>query len=109
MDKPQVTNQRKAGTGKSAVGIAVIILMIIVIVAAIAYALMQPGVLESLVTIVAIIAVVAVALIVIGYIAMALMALPMYAYKGEQYQEGVDYSLDDVEPVKGKDSKDEVR
>ena len=34
MDKPQVTNQRKAGTGKSAVGIAVIVLMIIVIVAA---------------------------------------------------------------------------
>lgn len=109
MDKPQVTNQRKAGTGKSAVGIAVIVLMIIVIVAAIAYVLMQPGVLESLVTIVAIIAVVAVALIVIGYIAMALMALPMYAYKGEQYQEGVDHSLDDVEPVKGKDSKDEER
>ena len=109
MDKPQVTNQRKAGTGKSAVGIAVIVLMIIVIVAAIAYALMQLGVLESLVTIVAIIAVVAVALIVIGYIAMALMALPMYAYKGEQYQEGVDYSLDDVEPVNGKDSKDEER
>ena len=49
MDKPQVTNQRKAGTGKSAVGIAVIVLMIIVIVAAIAYALMQPGVLESVI------------------------------------------------------------
>ncbi len=45
----------------------------IVIVAAIAYALMQPGVLESLVTIVAIIAVVAVALIVIGYIAMVVL------------------------------------
>ena len=48
---------------------------------------------------------VAVALIVIGYIVMALMAIPMYAYKGEQYQEGVDYSLDDVESVEGKDSK----
>ena len=104
MDKSQATNARKAGTGKSAIGIAVI-----VIIAAIAYALMQPGVLESLVTVVAIIAVVAVALIVIGYIAMALMALPMYAYKGEQYQEGVDYNLDDVKSVEGKDSKDEER
>ena len=105
MDKQNVTNQRKAGTGKSAAGIALIVLMVVVIVAAISYALMQPGVLESVVTIVAIVAVVAVALIVIGYIVMALMAIPMYAYKGEQYQEGVDYSLDDVESVEGKDSK----
>lgn len=105
MDKQNVTNQRKAGTGKSAAGIALIVLMVVVIVAAIAYSLMQPGVLESVVTIVAIVAVVAVALIVIGYIVMALMAIPMYAYKGEQYQEGVDYSLDDVESVEGKDSK----
>ena len=105
MDKQNVTNQRKAGTGKSAAGIALIVLMVVVIVAAIAYALMQPGVLESVVTIVAIVAVVAVALIVIGYIVMALMAIPMYAYKGEQYQEGVDYILDDVVSVEGKDSK----
>ena len=107
MDKPQVTNARKAGTGKSAAGIALIVVMVIVIVAAVAYALMQPGVLESLLTIVAIAAVVIVALVVIGYIVMALMAIPMYAHKGEQYQEGVDYNLDDVKPVEGKDSKDE--
>ena len=57
----------------------------------------------------AIVAVVAVALVIIGYVAMAIMAIPMYAYKGEQYQEGVDYNLDDVKSVEGKDDKNEER
>ena len=49
------------------------------------------------------------ALVIIGYVAMAIMAIPMYAYKGEQYQEGVDYNLDDVKSVEGKDDKNEER
>lgn len=109
MDKPQVDNARKAKTGKSAVGLVVIAIMIVIIIAAITYVLMQPGVLESVISIVTIVAVVAVALVIIGYVAMAIMAIPMYAYKGEQYQEGVDYNLDDVKSVEGKDDKNEER
>lgn len=103
----QADNIKKAGTGKSAIGIAVIALMIVVIAVAIGYALMQPGVLESVLHIAIIAIIVIVAIIVIGYIVMAIIAVPMYAYKGEQYQEGVDYNLKDIESVKEVDSEDE--
>ena len=43
--------------------------------------------------------------IIIGAV-IALTAIPMYAYKGEQYQENVDYSLDDVKSVKESSSED---
>ena len=96
-------------TAMIAITILLLAIMIVIIIAAIAYVLMQPGVLESVINIVAIVAVVAVALVIIGYVAMAIMAIPMYAYKGEQYQEGVDYNLDDVKSVEGKDDKNEER
>ena len=47
--------------------------------------------------------------VIIAYIVMAIIAVPMYAYKGEQYQENVDYNLDDVKAVEGKDDKNEER
>jgi hypothetical protein len=37
---------------------------------------------------------------------MFVIAIPMYVKKGEQYQEGVDYSIDDVKPVKESSSED---
>ncbi len=100
-------NLKKAGTGKSAIGMVVIAVMVVVIIAAIAYALMIPGVIEELVYIAVIAVIVIVAIIVIVYVVMMIVAIPMYALKGEQYQEGVDYDLDDVKPVKESSSEDE--
>jgi len=34
------------------------------------------------------------------------LAVPYYMKKGEQYQDGVDYSIDDVKPVKESSSED---
>jgi len=95
-----------AKTGKSALGMVGIAAMVIIIIAAIAYILIQPGVLESLASILVIAIIVIVAAIVIVYLAMMIMAIPLYAIKGEQYQEGVDYSLKDVKPVKESSSDD---
>lgn len=105
--KSEATNSRRVGQGKSALAMVVIVVMVIVIIAAVAYALTQPGVLESVVTIAVVAAVIIVAAVVIIGVAVALIALPMYAYKGERYQENVDYGLDGVEPVEGKTDADE--
>lgn len=48
------------------------------------------------------------AVVLIFFAAMALMAVPMYAYKGEQYQEGVDYEMNDIKSV-GETSSDKKK
>lgn len=85
-------------------GAVLLAIGVIVIVAAIAYVLMTPDVWDKIINIaiVIIVAIVAVVLIIIAV--MAILAVPMYAYKGEQYQSDKSYDLDDVEPVKEKDS-----
>ena len=81
----EVRNMKKTGTGKSAIGLVLVGIGIVALIGLIIWFLTVPGVLESLLFI----------------------ALPMYAYKGEQYQEGVDYSLSDVKPVKESSSEDD--
>ena len=99
-------NMRKAKTGKSALGLVGIAIGVILLVIAVAYALSQPGVLEPVASaaVLIVLAIVGIA-ITIGAV-IALSAIPMYAYKGEQYQENVDYSLDDVKSVKESSSED---
>ena len=79
---------------------------IIALIALIAWALTNPGVLEATLTVIAIIvvAIIVIALIIAGL--MFFLAIPMYVKKGEQYQEGVDYSIDDVKSVKESSSED---
>ena len=100
-------NTKRVSTTKSAVGILAIAILAIVIVAAIAYALTNPDVLESTLTVIFIVAVVLVAAMTVIYLVIGLLAIPMYAYKGETFQTGMDYDLDDVQSVGEKKDKDE--
>ncbi len=43
---------------------------------------------------------------IVAYAIMLIIAVPMYIAKGEQVQEGVDYSLDDMKPVENSSSDD---
>lgn len=99
-------NMKKAGTGKSAIGLVLIAIGIIAIIAAIAWALTQPGVLEEVVNILVIVVLIIIGAAIIIYAVVALAAIPVYAMKGEQYQEGIDYNMDDVKPVKESSSED---
>ena len=93
----------------STTGSALMILLLIVAIAAIGVFLaMNPGILENILWAVVIVAIIIVAAIAIIYFVMAILALPYYAMKGEEYQVDATYDLDDVKPVKEKDSeKDE--
>ena len=99
-------NMKKAKTGKSAWGFVGIAIGVILLIVAVAYALSQPGVLETVATAAAVIILAVVGIVIIIGAVIALTAIPMYAYKGEQYQENVDYSLDDVKSVKESSSED---
>ncbi|MBE6514355.1 MAG: hypothetical protein II933_07085 [Candidatus Methanomethylophilaceae archaeon] len=99
-------NMKKAGTGKSALGLVLVAVGIIAIIAAVVWALMQPGVLEEVVNIAVIAILVIFGIVIIIYAVVALAAIPVYAMKGEQYQEGIDYNMDDVQPVKESSSED---
>jgi len=97
---------KKKSTAKSGVGILLLIVGAIIAIALIAYALMIPGVLESVATAAIIIIGVIIAIAIIAYAIMLIIAVPMYIAKGEQVQEGVEYSLDDVKSVENSSSDD---
>ncbi|MBR4685437.1 MAG: hypothetical protein IKP04_02790 [Candidatus Methanomethylophilaceae archaeon] len=99
----EVRNMKKTGTGKSAIGLVLVGIGIVALIGLVIWFLTVPGVLESLLFIA--LAIVVIVAIIAGII--CIIALPMYAYKGEQYQEGVDYSLSDVKPVKESSSEDD--
>jgi len=95
-------------TGRnSTLGSALAILLLAAVIVVIAvYVAMNRSILESLAYLVLIIVVAVIIIVAIAYIVMALLALPYYAAKGETYQTGASYDLDDVEPVKEKDSRE---
>ena len=83
----------------SAVALGVMAALLVVLVALF---FIYPDLLVSIIWIVLIIIV---ALVVIGLLIAliaAVIAVPVYAAKGEQVQKGASYSLDDVKPVDGK-------
>ena len=92
---------KKRSTVKSTFGLILIAAMVVVIVALVIMLLSNPEILEATMAFVAVIAGIVVALIVIAVAIYALSAIPYYALKGEEYQEGVDYSLDAVKEVEG--------
>lgn len=91
----------RRGTGKSALALVGIAVLIVILVALVAWALTQPGVLESVVNVLAIAVVAIVIIAIIAYIAYAVLAVAYYATKGDVVQTGVDHSLDDVRGVEG--------
>ncbi|MBQ7621208.1 MAG: hypothetical protein IJV47_01450 [Candidatus Methanomethylophilaceae archaeon] len=102
----EASNLKKAGTGKSGLGILLIAVGVVALIAVVVWALTNPDILEATINVIIIIvvAIVVIALIIAGV--MLLMAIPLYVKKGEQYQENVDYSIDDVKSVKESSSED---
>ena len=92
-----------AGTGKSAL---MMVLIIVIIGAAIAALFLVPGALDSLIIILAVIGIAILAIAAVIFIFMVILAIPMYAAKGEMYQTDIDYSLDDVKPVRETSSEE---
>jgi len=95
-------------TGRnSTLGSALGIVLLAVLVVAIAVFLaLNPKIVENILYVAIIILVVIVVVAVIIFLAAAILALPYYAVKGEEYQMDATYDLDDVKPVKEKDSRD---
>lgn len=102
----EAANTRKIGTGKSGLGLVLLAVGVIALIALVVWALTNPDILEATLTLIIfiVVAIIVIALIITGV--MFIIAIPMYVKKGEQYQEGVDYSIDDVKPVKESSSED---
>ncbi len=97
---------KKKSTTKSGLGLILLVVGVVIAIALIAYALMMPGVLESVATAAIIIIGAIVAIAIIAYAIMLIIAVPMYMAKGEQVQEGVEYGLDSVKSVENSSSDD---
>jgi len=102
----EARNLKKEGTGKSAIGLVLVAIAVIVLIGLAIWVLTNPAVLANVVML---IVAIVIALIVIGLIiagVMMIIAVPMYVAKGNQIQDGVDYSIDDVKSVKESSSDD---
>lgn len=97
----------RQSTKGSGLVLLVLVLAIIGLVALIAYYFMNNP--DAINMVLYVIALVILAIIVIGIIvalAAGLLAIPFYMKKGVQYQTGMEYHIEDVEAVKGKDLDD---
>ncbi len=97
---------KKRSTVKSGLGLLLIVVAAVIAIALIVYALMIPGVFESVVTVIIYIAAAIAIIALVWYAFTIIIAVPMYMAKGEQVQEGVEYSLDDVKSVENSSSDD---
>ncbi len=97
---------KKKSTAKSGLGILLIVVAAVIAIALAAYALMIPGVLESVATIALIIVGAIIVIALVAYAITIIIAVPMYIAKGEQVQEGVEYGLDGVKSVENSSSDD---
>ena len=102
----EASNLKRESTPKSGLGILLLVIAVVGIIGLIAWALTNPDILAATINVIIIIVVAIVILILIVTGIMLIMAVPIYIKKGEQYQEGVDYSIDDVKPVKESSSED---
>jgi hypothetical protein len=90
----------------STLGSALLLLLLAVVAIIIAvFLILNIDTLENLAVIFIIVVIVIVIAVIMIYIIMAILALPYYAAKGETYQTDRSYNLDDVRPVKEKDSE----
>lgn len=100
MDPNKITKNK---TGKSAILFGLLVVVLVAIVIYIAY---NPQILEDLVYLLIIIVIAIVIILVAVYLLMAILAVPMYAAKGESYQNDMSYDIHDVKPVKETSSED---
>ncbi|MGE0015378.1 MAG: hypothetical protein AB7S83_04260 [Candidatus Methanomethylophilaceae archaeon] len=103
------TDTQRRKSGPSALLLLALVAAVVALIALAVYALTFPGVLESLLMTGLVILGAAVAVIVIVYVVMLIIAVPMYAYKGESYQKDVSYDLEGVKSVKEKSSEDDEK
>jgi len=96
-------NLKRRSTAK---GVPFLILGIAAIIAIVIYILLNPSILEDLLYLVILIAIAIVAVVVIALAVMMILAIPFYLMKGEQYQDGTSYDLNDVKSVKESSSED---
>ena len=88
----------KRSTKGSAVGLLLIIVAVIAVVAVfVAFPQLLESVLVAMLVVMGAILVIAVGVALFA----GIIAIPMYAKKGEIYQTDMSYSVDDVEEVKG--------
>jgi type VI protein secretion system component VasK len=97
----EASNMKRAGTGKSVI---MYLLVVIVAIAAIAAVCLIPGVAENILWAILIIIAAILIIAVIFYVFVAILAVPFYLAKGEGYQGSGSYKVDDVKPVKEKNS-----
>ena len=93
----------RAGTGKSAL---MMVLVVAIVIAAIAALFLIPDAFENLMIALAVIAIAIAAIVAVVFIFMVILAVPMYVAKGEEYQTDVSYSIDDVESIKETSSEE---
>ena len=94
---------KRASTKKSGL---MILLTIVIIAAAVAALFLIPGALESVVIVLVVILIAIAAIAVVIFVFSVLLTVPMYMAKGEEYQTDIDYSIDDVKPVKETSSEE---
>lgn len=98
---------RRKGTALSGLALLLLALVIIGCIGAIVYVLvLNPQLLADILYVIAVAIAAIIAICVIAYIVITLIAIPMYMVKGESYQGGKSYSLDDVKSVKEDSSED---
>ena len=100
------TNMKTASTTKSGLGILLLVVAAVAIIGLIVWALTNPDILKTTVNVIIVIGIAILVIVLIISGLMLILAVPYYMKKGEQYQDGVDYSIDDVKPVKESSSED---
>lgn len=100
-----MANAGKIGR-KSTIGSALAILVLVVlIIGIVAYLFVNPDVVGNILALALAILVIVVIAIIVFALVMALLAVPYYAAKGEEFQTDASYDLDDVKSVKEADSE----
>ncbi len=97
---------KTASTTKSGLGILLLVVAAVAIIGLIVWALTNPDILQTTVNVIIVIGIAILVIVLIISGLMLILAVPYYMKKGEQYQDGVDYSIDDVKPVKESSSED---
>ncbi len=97
---------KTASTTKSGLGILLLVVAAVAIIGLIVWALTNPDILKTTVNVIIVIGIAILVIVLIISGLMLILAVPYYMKKGEQYQDGVDYSIDDVKPVKESSSED---
>ncbi len=101
-------NIKRNSTALSGVGLLVIVVGIIAAIAAVAFIFITyPEVLENVLYAILIIIGVIIVIAVVIWIIVALAAVPMYMIKGEEFQDGSSYNIDNLQPVGDKPNADE--